>query len=153
MIAITFWSFLGLRLRRANELAGTEGPSPNISVTTITAIRQDQCFGFVRCIFLPGWCIILADLGPLKCGPLYFVRWNLFTRASVMSRSEFVFAAFLQIERSILSSQRQIIFVSDPWLTPHERKAWKSSKLRPLPNLSAVAFTYEAKRQHRSGNY
>ena len=72
MIAITFWSFLGLRLRRANELAGTEGPSPNISVTTITAIRQDQCFGFVRCIFLPGWCIILADLGPLKMRPSLF---------------------------------------------------------------------------------
>jgi hypothetical protein len=54
---------------------------------------------------------------------------------------------------SILSSQGQIIFVSDPWLTPHGRKVWKSSKLRPLPNLSVVVLAYEAKRQHRSGNY
>jgi hypothetical protein len=62
------------------------------------------------------------------------------------------FAVFFQ-KRSILSSQGQIIFVYDPWLTPHARKVWKSSKLRPLPNLSVVVLAYEAKRQHRSGNY
>ena len=59
----------------------------------------------------------------------------------------------LQIKRSILPSQGQTIFLSDPWLTPHERKVWKSSKLRPLPNLSVAVLAYEAKRQHRSGNY
>jgi hypothetical protein len=58
-----------------------------------------------------------------------------------------------QIKRSILPSQGQIIFVSDPWITPHGRKGWKSSKLRPLPDLSVVVLTCEAKRQHRSGNY
>ena len=64
-----------------------------------------------------------------------------------------MFAVFFQIKCSILSSQGQIIFVSDPWLTSHRRKVWKSSKLRPLPNLSVVVLAYEAKRQHRSGNY
>ena len=58
-----------------------------------------------------------------------------------MSRSELVFAVFFQIKRSILPSQGQTIFLSDPWLTPHARKVWKSSKPRPLPNLSVVVLT------------
>jgi hypothetical protein len=122
-------------------------------VTVVTSLSQDQCFATIAPSYDGGGAFpFLVELrAAAEWRPYFLVKMEAIHK-SVMSRSELVFVVFFQ-KRSILSSQGQIIFVYDPWLTPHGRKVWKNSKLRPLPNLSVVVLAYEAKRQHRSGNY
>ena len=73
MIAITFWSFLGLRLRQANEVGGDGRAVTNISVTTITAISQDQRSP-VTAPFLVTDGAYRPNLGPLNGAAPFFVR-------------------------------------------------------------------------------
>jgi len=94
-----------------------------------------------------------CDLGPLNERP------SLLRKMEPIHKSERYVAVGTRVcgvfpDKALdIPSQGQTIFLSDPWLTLHARKVWKSSKLRPLPNLSVVVLAYEAKRPHRSGNY
>jgi hypothetical protein len=66
-------------------VAGTALPSPNISVTTITALSQDQYFTLTAPSSSPSAVQYLqSDLGPLNGGPNFFVSGStLMCRAGI----------------------------------------------------------------------
>jgi len=75
---ITFWSFSGLRLRRATEVGGDRRtPPPNISVTTITAISQDQRSAVTAPSLVTDGAY-RPNLGPLNGAAPFFVSRSIF---------------------------------------------------------------------------